>query len=272
MDRRSYLTGLGAAVAAVSGCSGGDSTATTGTATSTATPTPEPEPSPRMRDAGLLLDTGPFTSIDDELDSVGQGGKLVVGAEYDLPASDGSASGLVEMRIFDSENSRVDTKTTEVNVVADGDHVSRRVWFAFGTADWTPGEYTAEVLVNSNIYGTTVSETVAFEIVEPLGAGEVELYIDEFPADAVAGEEFDWTVGFRNLSDRDSSVVTDIVVLDPARGDSVRLDIPYRENIPAGGSITVRRTDINITRAGSYTYRIDALDAHVSFSIGRAEA
>ncbi len=69
MDRRSYLTGLGAAVAAVSGCSGGDSTATTGTATSTATPTPEPEPSPRVRDAGLLLDTGPFTSIDDALDA-----------------------------------------------------------------------------------------------------------------------------------------------------------------------------------------------------------
>lgn len=271
MDRRAYLTALGATAAALSGCSEENRTGTTATPTERASATPErSDPSPRMTDVGLMMGRGEYTTLGD-IRSVGQGGSLVIGTEYDLPASEGSASGLVETRVFDSEGTRLDTNTTEVTVVADGDSVSRQAWFAFGTADWTPGDYTAEVLVNSHPYGTTVSETVAFEIVEPLGAGEVEMYIDEFPDDAVASEEFDWTLGFRNVSDRDSSVVTDTVLLDPARGDSVLLDVPYRENVPAGGETTVPREDIKITRGGTYTYRIEELDAEVGFTLGRAE-
>lgn len=285
MDRRTYLTTLGAAAVALSGCSEGDSTETTsGTTAGTATPTerpsatPEetptetpPDPSPTVTDAGLLLERGAYATLGD-IDSVGQGGPLVVGVEYDLPASGGSARGLVETRVVDSDGARLDTNTHEVDVVADGDSVSRRAWFAFDTTDWDRGSYTAEVLVNADGYGTTTSTEVSAGIVEPLEKGEVEMYIADFPDDAVAGEEFDWTVGFRNLSDRDSSVATGIVTLDPATGDSVALDIPYRENVPAGGTTAVERTDIRVNQAGSYTYRIAAIDAEVSYTIQPPEA
>lgn len=281
MDRRTYLTVLGAAVAAVSGCSEGDSTATTtatgtaGTATPTdrATPTPEqtpteepPDPSPTVTDAGLLLDRGEYASLGD-IDSVGQGGPLVVGVEYDLPVSGGSARGLVETRIFDGDGVRVDANITEVDVVADGDSVSRRAWFAFETTDWDRGSYTAEVLVNSDRYGTTTSTEVAVDIVEPLGEGEVEMYIAEFPDDAVAGEEFDWTLGFRNLTDRDSSLVTDTATFDPAGHESVTLSSETRENVPANDEI-LDESEIGVPHVDSYTYRLTEVGAEVSFSVG----
>jgi hypothetical protein len=284
MDRRAYLTTLGASAVAVSGCSGdstadGTATGTDGTATPTerATATPEdpseqtptedpPDPTPTVTDAGLLLDRGEYASLGD-IDSVGQGGPLVVGVEYELPASDGSARGLVETRIFDGDGVRVDANTTEVDVVADGDSVSRRAWFAFDTADWERASYTAEVLVNADSYGTTTSAELSVEVVEPLDDGEVEMYIAEFPDEAVASEEFDWTVGFRNLSDRDSSVVTDTVTLEPAGDDPVVFDIAYRENVPAGEATQVDVADNRFNYPGSYTYRIAPIDAEVSFTI-----
>lgn len=275
MDRRTYLTGLGAAVAAVSGCSEGNSTGTTtDTATGTAstteqgTPTAEPDPTPSVTDAGLLLDRGEYATLGD-IDSVGQGGLLIVGVEYEVPASGGNAQGLVEMRVFD-DDTRLDTNTTEVNVVADGDSVGRRTWVAFDTADWEPGSYTAEVLVNSDSFGTTASTAVAFDIVEPLGPGEVEMFLADFPDDAVAREAFEWTLGFRNLADRDSSVVTDIVTVDPARADSVETETQYRENIPAGEETTVDKT-LRLSIPGTYTYRIDAIDAEVDFTLSPPE-
>lgn len=273
MDRRAYLTALGAAAVAVSGCSEGDSTTSesdtpTGTESTEATPTPEPTPT--VTDAGLLLDRGEYASLGD-IDSVGRGGPLVVGVEYDLPASGGSASGLVETRVFDADGARLDTNTSKVDVVADGDSVGRWAWFAFDTADWEQGSYTAEVLVNSDSYGTTASTEISFDVVEPLGPGEVEMYLAEFPDDPVARENFDWTLGFRNLSDRDSSVVTAIVTLDPARADPVALDSPYRENVPAGEAIQVEETDFRINRPGTFTYEIARLDADVTFTISPPE-
>jgi len=270
MDRRAYLTALGAAAAAVSGCSEADSTGTgnggTATPTEAGTPTPEqPDPTPTVTDAGLLLDRDEYATLGD-IDSVGQGGPLVVGVEYDLPASEGSARGLVETRILD-DDTRLDTNTQAVDVVADGDSVDRRAWFAFDTTDWEQGSYTAEVLVNSDSYGTTASEAVAFDVVEPLGEGEAEMYIAEFPDDVEAGETFDWTLGFRNLTDRDSSVVSGIVTLKSAGADPAALDIAYRENVPAGESVTVEEEDISLGYPGTYTYAIARLDAEVSFTI-----
>jgi hypothetical protein len=274
MDRRAYLTALGAAAAAISGCSEGDGTGTeNGTATTDGTPTAaatQSDPRPTVTDAGLLLDQGEYATLGD-IDSVGQGGLLVVGVEYDLPASEGSARGLVETRILDDDGNRLDTNTSEVDVVADDDSVSRRAWFSFDTFDWEPGSYTAEVLVNADSYGTTASTEVAFDVVEPLGEGEAEMFLAEFPDEAVAQENFDWTLGFRNLTDRDSSIVTGIVTLDPAGADPVALDSPYRENVPAGEAIEVEKTDFRINRPGTYTYEIARLDADVTFTIGRPE-
>ncbi|WP_277542198.1 hypothetical protein [Haloarcula laminariae] len=271
MDRRTYLTALGATVAAVSGCSEGNSTETPdGDTAADGTPTEretsQPDPAPTVTDAGLLLDRGEYDSLGD-VDSVGRGAPLVVGVEYDLPASGGSARGLAEARIFDADGTRLDTSTNEVDVVADGDSVSRRAWFSFGTADWELGSYTAEVVVNSENYGTSTSTEVAAELVEPLGEGEVEMAIAEFPDDAAAAEEFDWTLEFRNLSDRDSSVVTDTVTVGPVGADPVDLDISYRETVPAGGATQVERAAVRINYPGTYTYRIDALDAEVSFTL-----
>jgi len=279
MDRRAYLTALGAAVAAVSGCSEGNGTGTpTQTETADGTPTPterttataqRPDPTPSVTDAGLLLDRGEYATLGD-VDSVGQGGPLVVGAEYDLPVSGGSARGLVETRVFDSDGARLDTSTTEVDVVADGDSVDRRAWFAFDTIDWGQGSYTAEVLVTVDSYGTTASTEVAFDVVEPLGEGEVEMYIADFPDDAVAGEEFDWTLGFRNLTDRDSSLVTDTVTFDPAGRESVTLSSEKRKNIPANEEI-LDESEIGVPYADSYTYRLTEVGAEVSFSVGAPE-
>lgn len=280
MDRRAYLTALGTAAAAVSGCSGGDGTGTanqTKTADGAATPTEratataEPDPTPRVTDSGLRLDTDSFRSFDD-IDSVGQGGILVVGVEYDLPVSDGSARGLVEARVRDSDGTELSTDSEEIDAVATGDSEfhSDSSWFAFDTADQEPGSYTAELLINSEAHGTSTSTAVPFDIVAPLGEGEVEMYLAEYPDDAVAREEFEWTLGFQNQTDRDSSVVTDIVTIDPARADSFEIETQYRENIPAGEETTVEKT-LNVNIPGTYTYRIDAIDAEVSFTVSPPE-
>lgn len=280
MDRRAYLTTLGAA--AVSGCSGGDSTATvtetpSGTV-STATDGPttpteqtEPDPTPSVTDAGLLLERGRHATLGD-IDSVGQGGPLVVGVEYDLPASGGSARGLVEVRVRDTDGTEQVTDSIERDAVVAGDSEfsSEKSWFAFETADWEQGSYTAEVLVHSESYGTTASTEVSAEVVEPLGEGEVEMYLAGLPDDAVAGEEFDLALGFRNLTDRDSSLVTDTVTFDPARRESVTISSEKRKNIPANDQL-LAKTTIGVPYPGSYTYRLREVGAEVSFTISPPE-
>jgi len=273
MDRRTYLTALGGAAVALSGCSEGDSTesdtATGSPATGhTPTRTSEKTPRPTVRTSGLLLEPDAFDTLD-STDSVGRGGTLVLGLDFDLPVSDGAAQGLVEARVFDSSDSRVASKTSSVDSLADdGTESARHVaWLSFDTTGWALGSYTAELLVNDRSYGTTVSTAEAFDVVEPLGPGEVELRLAEFPADVVAGETFGWTLGFRNRTDRDSSVVTDTVTLDPARSAPVELDIAYRENVPAGEETLVEIEDNSLRYPGTYTYRIDDIDAEVSFTV-----
>lgn len=266
MDRRAYLTALGATAAAVSGCSEGD-----GTATPTRTSTTTPEPTPRVTDAGLLLDRDEYATLDDDIESVGQGGLLVVGTEYDLPASDGSARGLVEARVFDRDGTRIETNTTEVNVVTDGDRVNRQAWFAFETADWDRGSYTAEVLVNSDDYGTRSSTEVGFDVVEPLGPGEVEMEVVEQPDEIVVRERFDMTIAIRNLSDRDSSLVVDSVVTTREGGSTIELPAETRENVPADGEVLDRREDMYFNKPGEHTHRYEAVDAEFSFTVNERE-
>jgi len=221
-----------------------------------------------VRTSGLLLEPDAFDTLD-STDSVGRGGTLVLGLDFDLPVSDGAAQGLVEARVFDSSDSRVASKTSSVDSLADdGTESARHVaWLSFDTTGWALGSYTAELLVNDRSYGTTVSTAEAFDVVEPLGPGEVELRLAEFPADVVAGETFGWTLGFRNRTDRDSSVVTDTVTLDPARSAPVELDIAYRENVPAGEETLVEIEDNSLRYPGTYTYRIGDIDAEVSFTV-----
>lgn len=282
MDRRAYLTALGTTVAAVSGCSEEESTgtatapATTGateTPTTTETPattqTPEPDPAPRITEAGLLLTRNDRLTLAEELESIGRGGDLGLEAEYELPVSDGAADGTVEARVIDSEGTQIERNSDEASaVVNDGsefrDGESR---FVFDTASWELGSYTAEILVNSEGYGTTSSTELPVEIVEPLGEGEVELRLAEFPDNAVARETFEWTLGVRNLSDRDSSLVTDTVTIDLAGNEPVESDIRYRRNIPAGEEVLIEE-EIGFRYSGTYTYRIDAVDAEFSFTIG----
>jgi len=271
MDRRAYLTALGATAAAVSGCSEGNSTGTENDpATESTDPTPTPKPTPQVADAGLLVDRGEYAALDRSIEGVGQGGELIVGVEYRMPVSGGSVNGLVEVRVLDDAGERVDTSTAEVDAVSDGDSSDREVWFAFDTADWERGSYTAAVLVNAEAYGTTTATEVPFEIAEPLGEGEVEMRLVEFPDDAVAGEEFTWTLGFRNLSDRDSSLVTDTVTFDPARQESMTISSETRENIPANEEILVEN-EIAVPYADSYSYRLAEVGTEVSFSISPPE-
>jgi hypothetical protein len=270
MDRRAYITALGAALAAVSGCSDGDSTQTTGTPTGSPESTGQPsDQTPRVTDAGLLLDRGQYDDLQDDIEGVGQGGELIVGVEYDLPVSDGAARGLVEIRVVDDEDGEVAVRTAEIDRVVgdDSEFDSRQSYAVFDTTSWETGSYIAEVLVNDEGHGTTASTEVPVDVVEPLGAGEVELRLAEFPDEVLAGEPFDWTLGFRNLTDRDSSVVTDTVTIDPARKEPAELDIERRENVPVGEEILVEQEGLRFSHQGSYTYRIDELDAEFSFTI-----
>jgi len=274
IDRRASLTALGAGIAAVSGCSEGGTTATpTRTPSQESTdPTPTPAPAPRIPDAGLLVDQGSFTTLGD-LRSVGRGAILFVGVECELPVDEGAASGLVEVRVADASGSRIpDTSGETSAVVEDGSECSgHQLGDALDTTSWDLGSYTAEVLVNSDQYGTTTTTEVPFDVVEPLGPGAVELRLAEFPESVVARESFDWTLGFRNRSDRDSSVVTDTVTLETPRDESLNIDVTYRENIPAGEEILVDLRDNQLNYPGSYTYRIEEIDAEVSFTVESAD-
>jgi len=296
MDRRAYLTALGAAAAAVSGCSEGDSTGTANspaTANDTATPTgtersatateqppatateesatPTSDPEPNAVDSGLLLEPGSFTSFAG-IDSIGKGGPLVVGTVVELPVSDGSARGLVEARVLDSQGTELTRTSQDIDTVAetDSEFQRERVWFAFGSALWELGDHTVEFLVNSEDYGTTTATEVPFEVVEPLGPDEASLRLVEFPRNVTADESFDWVLGVRNLTDRDTSLVTDTVTAVRARDDPVEVDQRFRRNIPAGEEI---RLDLGSTLdyAGSYTYSLGGIDDEVTFVVDSPE-
>jgi hypothetical protein len=283
MDRRAYLTAVGSGLALFAGCSDSAGEEQTGTATRTATetptatpeptpestPTPEPEPTPTVTDAGLLANQGEYSELDSDIDGVGQGGTLFVGTEFEMPVSNGSVSGFVEVTVYDSTDSEVATNSVDIGATAeDRQRQSRQAWLSFETESWALGEYTAEVVINSDDYGTTsTARSVAFDVVEPLDEGEVEIERAD-PSDQIFVDE-DVTIEFTvtNVSDRDSSLLTDFPTIEYETGESAELDVIYIENLPAGESETVRTTEISFNVAGTYTFRLSEQDAEFTFTV-----
>lgn len=272
MRRRAYLTAVGSGLAVLGGCSGGDSEATpTATPEPTPEPTPEstPVPSPSVTEAGLLLDREEFSALDSDIESVGRGGEAIVGATFEMPAGGGSVRGLVEATVYDSENSDVASNTSDISAVVDeGQQYQRRtVWFAFDTESWAQGRYAAELNINDESYGTSAdATTVEFDVVEPLGEGEVEIeQVD--PADQIfVDEEYTMEFTATNVSERDSSVVVDTVTLE-YEGREAQFDYVITENIAVDGAVTVTLEDLSFNVPGRYTFRLPEQDAEFVFTV-----
>lgn len=275
MRRRAYLTAVGSGLAVLGGCSGGDGetapTTREQTPESTPEPTPEstPVPSPSVTEAGLLLDRDEFSALNSDIESVGEGGEAIVGAAFEMPAGGGSVRGLVEATVSDSENSEVTSNTSDISAVVDeGQQYQRRtVWFAFDTESWDRERHTAELSITDESYGTTADpRTVEFDVVEPLGEGEVEIeQVD--PADQIfVDEEYTMEFTATNVSERDSSLVVDTVTLE-YEGRDAQFDYLITENIPVDGSVTVTIEELSFNVPGRYTFRLPEQDAEFVFTV-----
>ena len=281
MNRRNYIASLGSGLTLLAGCATGDgsdegetnSTATeTETATETSTPTPTPEPDPKavITDVGLIRERGRYPDLARSITSVGRGGEAIVGMEHRLPVKEGAASAIIQATIRDDDGIEIDQSSMDPDAVIqdESEFVSHKAWFAFDTSGWDTGSYTIELLVNATNYGTTADpEKVEFDIVEPLGDGDVTLELVEKPNTIRVNESFDLTYNIRNVSDRDSSLIVDTVVVDHEDVDAVELERDVSGNIPAGGREQFDETDFSINVTGDFIYRIPTLGVEFPFTV-----
>ncbi|KOX95170.1 hypothetical protein AMS69_04785 [Haloarcula rubripromontorii] len=284
MNRRNYIAIAGSSLTLLAGCTTGEEstdgeTSTTATdspgtesvtETPTDTPTPEPDPKATITDAGLLRERERYTDLARDIGSVGLGGEVIVGLEYELPVKDGAVSAIIQATVYDDDDTELDRSSMDSDaVVQDGSaFVSHEGWFAFDTSDWHTGRYTIELVINATEYGTTADPvTVEFDIVEPLGESDVALELVEKPNTIRVNEPFDLTYNIRNVSDRDSSLTVDAVVVDHEEVDAVELERDLSGNIPAGGREQFSEVDFSTNVTGEFTYRIPELGVGFPFTV-----
>jgi hypothetical protein len=292
MRRRRYIATIGTLVSA--GCVGGqpgngsDSTATgatetatptvaametptpTGTSTPTETPTSTPEPEPEILQANPVTRWGKFGDvIENPTSAFGSGALVSIGSRHELPVVDGKLGATVQCNIYDGDE-RIEEETSETSKLVDpADTQKEEVVFRFDIQGMGKGTYGAEIIAQDDRFGTRArSNRIEFDIVGPLTAGEVEVVEVDHPASITAEEPFWLDVVFKNVSDRDSSIVSDHS-LRRNLGDWATADTKLGENLAAGEEFTWERTGIELPRRGEYTERLDGLDLTWSFDVER---
>lgn len=294
MRRRSYLTLVGSLVSG--GClgeqSGGGSESTptatptptegltatetptptptpTETPAPTETPTPTPEPEPSVIRANPVMTWAEYGDTGTQATTAfGAGAPVLIGSRHRLPTADGKVDATVQCTIYDS-GEEIATDALEITELVDTAGPWRNeAMFDFEADRFERGTYSAEILLHEDRFGTRArTDPIEFEIVDPLTAGEVEIVEINHPDPITANEPFWIDVVYKNVSDRDSSIVSDYS-LRRNLGDWVAGDEPWVENLAAGAEYTWERTGMKLPR-GEYTERLDGLDLTWSFEIER---
>lgn len=270
VSRRALLSALGTGIAGTAGClrldapaedggtGGGTGTEDTGTDDGTAA-----DLEPIFSDVGLIRGPDVYDDLQTDIDAVGQGGELFFGIRYQVPVYDGSVQYEMASRLLDEDGEAVDTESFENNLSsdADGEYDSREAWIRYDTEvlDLQQGTYRGEFRLTETTTGaSTGPETVAVDLVEPLRGEEVELVDRQGPDRVAVDQSFATTVEFRNVSQRDSTLVTDIS-LRPEGSDAAEFVESFRTNLPAGEPAS-HEWEMSITGTGTYTVRLDAVD------------
>lgn len=200
---------------------------------------------------------------DNAIDAVGRGDDAVLAFEFDIAEHDGEVNIRAQITIEDSSGRLVDDFTDYESRLVDADGSVTMEWAYLTPArDWSTGTYTAEVLVQDTTTGeTSGAASHKFDVVEPLGEGEAEVYYAE-PDTVTESETFDVEVGLRNISDRDSSVVSDISYRENTQeGWKIWEREAIALTIPGGNAErTWRDSGWSISDSGDYQFRFDAID------------
>lgn len=293
MHRRRYLAVAGAAL--LPGCSSlgtGDGTSTgsatptaTPTATETGTPTATPSPTPtssptptrtpmatpEVRSFAPIVkpNRGDYPS-QYETSAFGQGAVPLFGAWVRVPVKDGTVDYVATVTIRQDGQAIASRSVDGGPIEVDGRvHKDYAPWFPFprlGISGLDRGTYEAHLQVDDRVVGNSTSATETFDIVEPFAADEVELFSKNVPDTVQAGYEFDYSLTFRNLTDRASSVVS------PASrsvngSEWQELQQRFLVNLAAGGTTTYKVTDLSYDEPGEYRIRVDAVDITFGFTV-----
>lgn len=278
MDRRRFISTVG--LVALSGCTNQynpppaqstQSTTPTSTQTPTSTPTPTEKPvAPEISYLNLLSVWDEYGDVlDNRVNAVGAGANAVIGLRYSLPVHDGKSEEFVQVTVYHNGPSVASRKANETRISGEGTtEETWERWFGIETADWDVGTYTAEAIVRDEISGrNSAPMEVEFEVVDPLRANEVELIRVETPPSIQKGEQTSFTLHLKNVSDRDSSIVSTISArYEDGEWQSVNED-KFRLNIPAGESRIWESGEFSFDYAGTYEYRLDSVDTSWTLTV-----
>jgi hypothetical protein len=236
----------------------------TPTPTESPTPTATPAPElPEMIDAQLVTEwESPGDLEANAIEAVGRGDRAVLAFEFSMRPHSGEVDIRAQIIVEDESGAIVDSVTEHQSRLVDSDGPVTLEWaYVTSSSEWSTGSYTAEVLVQDETSGeTSDAVTHDFEIVEPLGIGEAEVY-RATPDSVHEGESFDAELGLRNTSGRDSSIVSDIShrtgqneAWQTFQSDAVVLAIPGND-----GEVTWTSSRWSLSGTGGHQFRIDAI-------------
>lgn len=110
-----------------------------------------------------------------------------------------------------------------------------------------------------------VSDT--FELLKPLAADEVSLMSVDTPSEAAVGEPYQFTLKFKNLTDRTNSVQTSLSLRQDGRDWYTYMDNQIECTILTNVPNTWESGAEPFSDAGEYTYRLDRLDETWSVTV-----
>jgi hypothetical protein len=290
MDRRTVLTTVGALLCA--GCSArtgkettqADSTAmtteptppretisTTGTATetSTGTPTVTPTPQPRIETFRTITN-----GIDFEEDGIaahgtpayGRGADAYFAFEVVVPPKDETVQYAPELTI-ESDGQEVASYSGDTTSERTNETVRNSHWIRVATeTDWDITTYSARLRVRDERHGESAAATESFELTFPFDREEVELVEDTLPDEITTGETLDYSLTFRNRSDRASSIVSPISMRDSPESWA-ETGGTFTLNIAAGETRTWHSEETQLETPGRYEYRLDDVGTTFGFTV-----
>jgi hypothetical protein len=245
---------------AVAGCSGeGGPDTNSPTPTPTATPVPSPE-------VELITPISGWTGYGDvrqnRMESVGQGGTLLIGFRYRIKSHGGVHNALQQVRVYDDEDTRVAIDSYEDRQLIDRDgYISWENRLSFDTTGWDQGTYTTEILIE-DLENNTVSSQVEreFDIVSPLGPSEVKLTEVDAPDAVSVGQPYSFELTFENTGSRDSSLVSKLSSKYRGETDwSTSSSTAFRLPIKAGRTNNWSSDEVSYNFPREVMFRIDEI-------------
>lgn len=218
-------------------------------------------PSPQIEGVSLVSSWNDFGDLDDNsIDATTAGCPLITAYQYGIQSHNGEVELTAQLRIFDSNGSRVAQEQSTDSQLTDSE--GYRTWEG---STWTESEgwdrdrYTAEVIIRDEIAELSSDPVEAeFELTEPLRESEVSLVEVDAPSQISLNDPYQYEWVFRNIGNRDGGFRTRVSVSYEG-SDWVQSDDIFYLSIPEGDTESLVSSEITFDQAGEYVYRIDAI-------------